>query len=304
MKTSESDTDINKIAEDLKNFFPDAIYRKMCLSRLVESIKEAHAFGCDKWGIYNYNEGIRLLVGSLIVLTIHKTGIWLTLDKEKLCENKKRYHELDSSKYWRWETGNYSEYLPVPSMNGYYIPSNDDSDIWTIIKDLHFIYIKKVAQKYQWLRMNSQPLHSDLLLQYLRVELNNNEIPFPNYKQTDFEIAEEIPDADKWDLYEGAKKQITVNRYERDPTARKKCLQKYGYKCSVCGFDFKTAYGKIGTDYIHVHHLKPLNEIKKEYKINPINDLRPVCPNCHSMLHVGKLTIEELKNKLKFNWNL
>lgn len=34
-----------------------------------------------------------------------------------------------------------------------------------------------------------------------------------------------------------------------------------------------------------MHHLKPLHEIKEEYKIDPINDLVPVCPNCHAMIH-------------------
>jgi len=40
-----------------------------------------------------------------------------------------------------------------------------------------------------------------------------------------------------------------------------------------------------------------LEDIKDEYEVDPINDLRPVCPNCHAMLHRKKppLTIEELE---------
>ena len=41
----------------------------------------------------------------------------------------------------------------------------------------------------------------------------------------------------------------------------------------------------MGKDFIHVHHIIPLNEIKEEYTVDPIKDLVPVCPNCHAMLH-------------------
>ena len=34
------------------------------------------------------------------------------------------------------------------------------------------------------------------------------------------------------------------------------------------------------------------------YKIEPENGLVPVCPNCHAMLHKGKLSIEELRKIL------
>ena len=99
---------------------------------------------------------------------------------------------------------------------------------------------------------------------------------------------------------EGAVRQITSNKYERNPQARKVCIEKYGTKCCVCGFDFETVYGKIGKDFIHVHHLTQVSTAKTEYEINPIEDLRPVCPNCHSMIHRTKtaLTIEELKEKI------
>jgi 5-methylcytosine-specific restriction protein A len=34
-----------------------------------------------------------------------------------------------------------------------------------------------------------------------------------------------------------------------------------------------------------VHHLKSLAEIGAEYELDPVRDLRPVCPNCHAMIH-------------------
>jgi 5-methylcytosine-specific restriction protein A len=99
---------------------------------------------------------------------------------------------------------------------------------------------------------------------------------------------------------EGSAKQIMVNSYERSAEARSRCVRHYGTDCSVCGFNFEKTYGHTGGDYIHVHHLKPLSEIEDDYLLNPIEDLRPVCPNCHSMLHRKKppYTIEELKQKI------
>lgn len=106
-------------------------------------------------------------------------------------------------------------------------------------------------------------------------------------------------------LFEGVKKTIFVNSYERNPLARARCIEKYGAKCVVCGFDFGKKYGDIGLGFIHVHHLKQLADIKQGYEIHPIKDLRPVCPNCHAMLHKKKppYTIEELKLKLCNNGN-
>ncbi len=96
---------------------------------------------------------------------------------------------------------------------------------------------------------------------------------------------------------EGAAKQIWTNRYERSASARRTCIKKYGFTCSVCNFDFEKIYGQIGSEYIHVHHIVPLSEHSEEYSINPIRDLRPVCPNCHAMIHTRKppYTIEEMR---------
>lgn len=102
-------------------------------------------------------------------------------------------------------------------------------------------------------------------------------------------------------LPEGQKKQITSNSYERNPEARRRCVDHYGFRCAVCSFDFQTKYGELGKDFIHVHHLKPVSEIGELYYVDPIEDLRPVCPNCHAMLHRRKpsLSIDELKEKIR-----
>ncbi|MDP2890452.1 MAG: HNH endonuclease [Bacteroidota bacterium] len=98
--------------------------------------------------------------------------------------------------------------------------------------------------------------------------------------------------------FEGALKQITVNAYERDLNARKKCIEIHGVSCIICGFNFEKQYGEIGKDFIHVHHIKPLSQIGVEYEIDPIKDLCPICPNCHAILHRKNppYSIEEIKS--------
>lgn len=121
-------------------------------------------------------------------------------------------------------------------------------------------------------------------------------------KQT-VNLPDEIPSYQTEVLTEGSKRQIVVNAYERNPKARLLCINHYGCKCFVCGFDFSVFYGPEFTGKIHVHHLKPLSEVNESYEVDPIKDLRPVCPNCHLALHSkgagGVYEIDELKQKIK-----
>ena len=96
---------------------------------------------------------------------------------------------------------------------------------------------------------------------------------------------------------EGAVKQVTINAYERDPKARAACIVEYGAICQVCKFNFEAVYGAIGKGFIHVHHKVDIATTGESYQVDPINDLIPVCPNCHAMLHTEKpaMSIEKLR---------
>ena len=110
-------------------------------------------------------------------------------------------------------------------------------------------------------------------------------------------LPEEVPQVG---LVEGATRQVTVNAYERNPAARTACIRHWGTSCVVCGFNFGERFGDLGKDFIHVHHLVPLATVASEYLVDPVADLRPVCPNCHAMLHRTDppCSIEDLKAKL------
>lgn len=100
---------------------------------------------------------------------------------------------------------------------------------------------------------------------------------------------------------EGKSSKVIVNVYERDPKARALCIERHGATCCICGFSFAEFYGSELVGYIHVHHLCSLASINGEYEVNPETDLRPVCPNCHAVIHRTKTvrTIEQVRSLIR-----
>lgn len=84
---------------------------------------------------------------------------------------------------------------------------------------------------------------------------------------------------------EGRKQTTTTTRHERDPQARQDCIDYWGAECYICGFDFGKTYGEEWSDFIHVHHETPLAEVEEGHEVDPVEDLKPLCPNCHAIVH-------------------
>ena len=86
---------------------------------------------------------------------------------------------------------------------------------------------------------------------------------------------------------EGAEREVRQTLRERDPEARKACLEHWGSACVVCGLD---------APWNHVHHLYPVTEGERD--VNPITDLRPLCPSCHAAVHWFRplLSIDEARH--------
>jgi len=111
------------------------------------------------------------------------------------------------------------------------------------------------------------------------------------------QLAEEVSETDLSTLTEGAVRRIMVNAYERNPVARRRCIQDWGYACSVCELEMESMYGILGKEFIHVHHITPISSKGKVSLVDAVKDLRPVCPNCHSIIHQSNppLSIEEVR---------
>jgi len=98
---------------------------------------------------------------------------------------------------------------------------------------------------------------------------------------------------------EGRKILYTLSRSERNPKLRRACIEKHGSKCVVCKFDFEKRYGAIGKGFIHIHHLKPMASVRAMHDVS-VDELVPVCANCHAMLHqrTPPLTPNELSDMI------
>jgi len=99
----------------------------------------------------------------------------------------------------------------------------------------------------------------------------------------------------------GTPRRVLTTKWERDPIARRRCIDHYRAICSVCSFSFGEKYGELAKGYIHVHHLEGVAG-RGKHVVNPIKDLRPLCPNCHAVAHLSDppYTIDELKRILKY----
>lgn len=77
----------------------------------------------------------------------------------------------------------------------------------------------------------------------------------------------------------------------RNTDAREACLAHHGSTCVVCGFDFERSHGRLGAGLIEVHLENPPGIHAGTYILDPIADLKPVCANCHRLLHRGGATM-------------
>ena len=137
---------------------------------------------------------------------------------------------------------------------------------------------------------------------------NDNAKAIADFKKDLLEYIDKVDSSTEADLEDlksnvffedGTGKVHQSRHYERNPAARAECLSHYGYKCHVCGFESEKTYGPLFKNKIEVHHIVPISERGKVYELDPVKDLVPICPNCHTMLHTkleggGYPTISQL----------
>ncbi|KKG11732.1 hypothetical protein EO98_15790 [Methanosarcina sp. 2.H.T.1A.6] len=269
---------------------PDEKFRKVCLSLFLQSINQANSYGSNKWGVHYRRDGIRLLVGSLIVFTIHKNGIWLALDKQLLNERKDTRESLGINKLWQWDDGKWSEYKAVPSMNGYYTPSSENLEIWPIIRDFHFEYVKKVANKYEWLNIKSQSKSTPELLTYLEKELGQS-IPVPKYGIQEDKILQDDNILQEIKDYNITHKELSETEREAIVQSRigqgifRSDLKKYwGEKCAVTGCKL--------IKILKASHIKPWSHSNNTERLDLYNGLLLI-PNLDSVFDKGYISFDD-----------
>ncbi len=211
-----------------------------------QNLKECH------WRKYSFSKG------DIVYLYVKSKG--RVLYKTFVVEDKVEANDWDDDKYWINPNENNDKNNRVILRL-----LEESSGEQLLFKHLHKNGLRTTRSL---TRPNKNPIS---LINYIGRYFHDNIDVFAG----EIEIPEDSP--------EGKRKKVYVNRYERDPEERRKCIERYGnkYKCIVCGFNFEDKYGEIGRGFIHVHHINPLADNGKDISENLI----PVCPNCHAMLH-------------------
>lgn len=102
-------------------------------------------------------------------------------------------------------------------------------------------------------------------------------------------------------IAEGEAKTVVTKSYERSRKLRNAAIEHFSRNgiitCDCCGFEFKSFYGEVyGTSCIEIHHLKPIFQYASMSVVQTIdealNNLLPVCPNCHRVIHRNNITAE------------
>jgi len=141
---------------------------------------------------------------------------------------------------------------------------------------------------------NIKPAKSVPILPLVEQEKTSADRLSPNHEHQDTTHLDEA----KEELYvEGELEVGTYENRSRNSKARMKCIELNGTTCVACKRNLGEIYGEEFSDKIHVHHVNPVANYEGEITINPKEDLVPVCPNCHYIIHSRKepYKIEEIE---------
>lgn len=256
----------------------------------VDIIEQAASVGNEHWGLTPYSTGLRVNVGWTEILTALSDHTRLIIDgalaRAAVLPQGVSLTDGDDSRGF---------YPSIPGSLLAEIPYESPAHYGHAIEALRSALTEavRVAARRQAGKGVKSGHRQEAVLTLASVV--GRQLPVPGYMREE----ESSLDAGSA-LMEGALRRVVDSVCERNPIARRACIEHHGTSCSVCRFSFETAFGPLGRDFIHVHHLIPLSSKGGEYRIDPVADLRPVCPNCHAMLHRRDppLSIEELQQHL------
>ena len=272
-----SEVDAASIFQEL---WPNARTRRAVALLLADFVRRA-AERTSAWSVVLNADAIKLDVGRVQLLRLWGERVSLYILGGRQRSAPGWLEDMSGRKTVAYKSVNVpSRELLVPADRVYLLPR--------AIRDAALRYIDEAASrrggKSSWARAHSPGVLA-FLRHYLRINLPEGEA---------------IPDNDDllWRTYlEGERIDRTIAVYERSSAARTACIALYGYKCAACDRTLGQVYGPIAAKVIHVHHLRPLQTGNRLRSVDPLIDLRPICPNCHAVAHARRppLSINEVR---------
>jgi hypothetical protein len=259
------------------------------LKAVARSVRAAHQASPSKWGLRLNRNSIMLKVGFVEVLQLGD-GWFHQLVKRGLVSQK-----LRADRRLRF---NDPGYVNAPGCDACDMGVPMVARTYSALLPAHEAAIRVAAQSR--IHTSTTRDHSPGLIFFISWHLDAL-LPQPEYiephlapRLVEERLAEE-------EFEEGEATQVLATRYERNSAARARCIQHYGTKCMACGVSLADRYGAEVSGLIHVHHLTPLASIRTRSTFNPIRELRPVCPNCHAVIHSTNppRTIEQVRKMVR-----
>ena len=281
----------------MSSFLPriPSVALKPILALAADVVDLAASLGDRRWGLTYFDDwGIRVNVGWTEVLTVSDDGI-------RLIDDHRTAASLKARKKFRLQrgTGSKSFYPSIPGSALVKLAYTPNSELKRSIAQLRPAL--RVAIELAGRRRVGKGVASGhnqwAVDQVARVV--GRPLPSPGY--TSSRLAVQLEASESLAMMEGALKRVVRSVHERSRAAREQCIRTHGTSCAVCDFSFEQAYGRLGRGFIHVHHLRPMAEMSERYIVHPTRDLRPVCPNCHAMLHREEppISLDELRSMLR-----
>jgi hypothetical protein len=203
--------ELEALAAKVEAVLKDPALRARQLAVFAESRAFIHSHNSSLWLTHVLPDRIRLFAGRLIVMTLSGDTAWVTIDPQ-------HDEQLSVLRSWKWDTGSYARYKRVPSRNGFYRPSDDNNDQdWSVIRESHFAYLNYVLARTRGIDPRSAARHEPLMAEYLGTVLRREAL-------TSGWVASPEEIAGHAGYWEGAMVRVSVNRFERDRSARDECL--------------------------------------------------------------------------------
>jgi HNH endonuclease len=259
--TQASIADVENI---LLKALPDDGVRQQVFVRLQKSVTLAKTLSPNAWGLTLLKDGFRLNGGLVEVMVLTGGYLRVNLNVPYGAEPYVEGYFIPSS---------YSSYYGEQC--GFLAPATEYGKWANKIEAAHEAFVQKALLTPSNRPRRGSPhtkSHSKALAEYIAISVGDHSDPVV---YTDEEQS----------YIEGLLTRGAINRYERDPHARQKCLEHFGSNCVCCGMNFESTYGTTGSAGVHVHHLVPIHLRGGEYQVNPLLDLVPLCPNCHAAIH-------------------
>lgn len=250
-------------------------------------IEQAAALGPGRWGATPYDEGVRINVGWTEILTAWSDHLCLVVVGDSLRSGK-----LPARVKRTGGPSNGSFYSSVPGSIRVEIPYTSARALRVALGALDSALTEAIRLAGR--RRSGRGVkagHRQGVVEAIEA-LTSRRLPSPGFGSRDT-MQTLVPT-------EGALHRVLASRYERSASARRACVEHFGLRCSVCDLRFDEMYGELGKGFIHVHHLISIASRGRAHHVDPRRDMRPVCPNCHAILHRQEppLSIQDLRRRV------